>query len=294
MQGLGSGPISLFGTPELHERLLGPVARGERIAAFALSEEAAGSDVSALATSARRDGTGWVLNGQKCWISNAGLADFYTVVARTGEAPGAKGLSAFIVEAGTPGLATAPIQVISPHPLGTVTFEECRVPAANLLGAPGEGFKIAMATLDVFRSTVGAAALGFARRALHEAAHHARNRRLFGQALAQFQLTRGKVADMAVEIDAAALLIYRAAWLKDSGADRVTREAAMAKLFATESAQRIIDQAVQILGGQGVVAGSVLERLYRDIRPLRIYEGTSEIQKLIIAAQVLGPEEKRS
>ena len=288
MQGLGSGPISLFGTEAQRAVYLSAVARGKKVAAFALSEQEAGSDVAALATTAARDGDGYVLNGSKTWISNAGLADFYVVFARTGEAPGAKGLSAFIVEADAEGLAVSEaIRVIAPHPLGTLTFSDCHVPQSALLGAPGQGFKIAMATLDVFRSTVGAAALGMARRALDEALRRVRHRRVFGKALSEFQMTQAKLADMATEIDASALLVYRAAWRKDTGAERVTREAAMAKAYATEAAWRIIDHAVQLFGGLGVTDGTVVERLYRDIRPLRIYEGTTEIQKLVIAGQLL-------
>ncbi len=288
MQGLGSGPISLFGTEEQRAAYLPAVARGEKIAAFALSEKEAGSDVAALATTAERDGDHYVLSGSKTWISNAGIADFYVVFARTGEAPGAKGLSAFVVDADAEGLSvTEKIEVIAPHPLGTLSFEACRVPRSALLGQPGQGFKIAMATLDVFRSTVGAAALGMARRALDEALRHVRRRHVFGKALSDFQMTQAKLADMATEIDASALLVYRAAWCKDNGADRITREAAMAKAYATEAAWRIIDHAVQLFGGLGVTTGTTVERLYRDIRPLRIYEGTTEIQKMIIANQVL-------
>ena len=288
MQGLGSGPISLFGTEALKRRYLPDVAAGRRIAAFALSEPQAGSDVAALATAARRDGEDYVLDGEKTWISNGGIADFYVVFARTGEAPGAKGLSAFVVDADTPGLCIARrIDVIAPHPLATLRFAGARVPASRLLGKAGDGFKVAMATLDVFRSTVGAAALGFARRALDEAVGRVKARHAFGQALADFQITRQKLADMAVEIDAAALLVYRAAWTRDTQAERVTREAAMAKYYATEAAQRVIDRAVQLFGGEGVVSGAPVERLYREIRSLRIYEGTSEIQQLVIADQVL-------
>ncbi len=288
MQGLGSGPISLFGTEEQQQSYLPAVARGEKVAAFALSEREAGSDVAALATTAVREGEVYILNGSKTWISNAGVADVYVVFARTGEAPGAKGLSAFIVDAGAPGLAvTEKIDVIAPHPLGTLTFTDCRVPQHALLGAPGQGFKIAMATLDVFRSTVGAAALGMARRALDEALGHTKRRHVFGKALSDFQMTQARLAEMAMEVDASALLVYRAAWKKDSGAERVTREAAMAKAYATEAGWRIIDAAVQLFGGLGVTAGTPVERLYRDIRPLRIYEGTTEIQKIIIAGQVL-------
>jgi acyl-CoA dehydrogenase len=287
MQGLGAGPITLFGSEDLKQRYLPGVARGERIAAFALSEPEAGSDVAAVATTARRDGSNYVLDGTKTWISNGGIADQYVVFARTGEA-GARGLSAFVVEADAPGLRVAErIQVNAPHPLATLAFDGCRVPASQRLGGEGEGFKVAMATLDVFRATVGAAALGFARRALDEATAWSRERRAFGQPLAEFQLVQAKLAEMAVEVDAAALLVYRAAWVKDGGAARVTREAAMAKLYATEAAQRVVDAAVQLLGARGVVWNAPVERLYREVRALRIYEGTSEIQKLVIARQVL-------
>ncbi|HYG89192.1 MAG TPA: acyl-CoA dehydrogenase family protein [Azospirillum sp.] len=287
MQGLGSAPISMFGSEAQKRRHLPAVARGEAIAAFALSEPDAGSDVGAMTTRAVQDGDGYRLDGCKTWISNAGLADVYTVFARLGDAPGAKGLAAFVVEAGTPGISVERIPVMAPHPLGSVRFDGCRLPADALIGTPGDGFKIAMATLDVFRSTVGAAALGFARRALDEALARSRSRRVFGQRLADFQLTQAKIADMAVAIDAAALLVYRAAWTKDTTGGRVTREASMAKLFATESAQQVIDQAVQIFGGLGVTSGVTVEELYREIRALRIYEGASEIQKLVIAAKVL-------
>lgn len=291
MQGLGSGPITLFGSPEQQRHYLPDIVTGRRIAAFALTEPQSGSDVAATATSARCEGDTYVLDGTKTWISNAGIASQYVVFARTGEAPGAKGLSAFIVDADTPGLTVVErLDVIAPHPLGSLRFDRCRVPANRMLGQPGQGFRIAMATLDVFRSTVGAAALGFARRALDETVRHVRNRVLFGSRLADLQATRMRVSDMATEIDAAALLVYRAAWAKDNGAERVTREAAMAKLYATEAAQRVIDSAVQLLGGAGLLAGSVVERLYREIRPLRIYEGTSEIQKLVIAGQALGAD----
>ncbi len=288
MQGLGTGSISLFGGNELKAAYLPPVAAGQRIAAFALSEPEAGSDVAALATTARAEGNHYIIDGQKTWISNAGIADHYVLFARTGEGPGAKGLSAFVVDDGIPGLTIGEkIPVTAPHPLGTIAFEGCRVPAAQMLGAPGEGFKVAMATLDIFRATVGAAALGFARRALDEAVRRARERQIFGQALAEFQMTQHKIADMAVATDAAALLVYRAAWTKDARGVRVTRESSMAKLHATEAAQRVIDETVQIFGGHGVVVGGVPEQLYRDIRALRIYEGTSEIQRLVIAGQVI-------
>jgi acyl-CoA dehydrogenase len=287
MQGLGAGPITLFGADDLKQRYLPAVARGERVAAFALSEPEAGSDVAALRTTARRDGGDYVLDGTKTWISNGGIADQYVVFVRTGEA-GARGLSAFVVDADAPGLRVAErIQVNTPHPLATLVFDGCRVPARQRLGSEGEGFKIAMATLDVFRATVGAAALGFARRALDEAIGWTRERRAFGQAIAEFQLVQEKLAEMAVEVDAAALLVYRAAWVKDGGAARVTREAAMAKLYATEAAQRVVDAAVQLLGARGLVWNTPVERLYREVRALRIYEGTSEIQKLVIARQVL-------
>jgi acyl-CoA dehydrogenase len=289
MQGLGSGPITLFGSEALKQRYLPAVAAGEAIAAFALSEPEAGSDVAALATTATPDGPAHMrLDGQKTWISNGGIADFYVVFARTGEAPGARGLSAFVVDAENPGLSvTERIEVIAPHPLATLRFEACRVPLANRIGASGEGFKVAMATLDVFRSTVGAAALGLARRALDEALARARSRTLFGAPLGDLQMTQSALADMATAVDASALLVYRAAWTKDQGAPRVTREAAMAKLHATEAAQGVIDKAVQIFGGPGVTRGVKVEELYREIRALRIYEGASEVQKVVIARDVM-------
>ena len=287
MQGLGSGALSLAGNDEQRARYLGRVARGEAIAAFALSEPDAGSDVAAMACSARQEGDAYLLDGQKTWISNGGIADFYVVFARTGEAPGARGISAFIVDADTPGLAIAErIDVIAPHPLARLEFTACRIPAAQRIGAPGEGFKLAMRTLDVFRTSVAAAALGFARRAFDEALQRATSRRMFGGVLADFQLTQAKLADMATAIDSAALLTYRAAWMRDQG-QNVTREAAMAKLTATENAQSVIDAAVQMWGGLGVVSEQPVERLYREIRALRIYEGASEVQQLIIARDVL-------
>lgn len=287
MQGLGSAAITLFGNEQQKARYLPAVGRGEAIAAFAISEVNAGSDAGAMTTTAVQDGDHYVINGAKTWISNAGLADFYTVFARINDAPGAKGLAAFVVDAATPGLSVSErIDVIAPHPLGSLKFEDCRVPAANMLGKPGEGFKVAMSVLDVFRSTVGAAALGFARRAMEEAVRRSFDRVVFGTKLADYQLTQAKIADMAVAIDAAALLIYRAAWTKDVSGGRVTREASMAKLFATEQAQLVIDQAVQLYGGVGVISGVTVEKLYREIRALRIYEGTSEIQKLVIASKV--------
>jgi acyl-CoA dehydrogenase len=288
MQGLGSGAISLFGSDELRDRYLPGVADGRLVAAFALSEPEAGSDVAQVATTATPDGDGYVLDGEKTWISNGGIADLYTVFARTGEAPGARGLSAFVVDADAPGLRVAErIPVIAPHPLARIELDGVRVPAAQRLGAPGEGFKIAMATLDVFRPTVGAAALGFARRALDEALTRAATRELFGAPMAELQLVQAKLAEMALGVDASALLVYRAAWAKDVAGGRVTREAAMAKLHATETAQRVVDDAVQLFGGLGVTVGSVVERLYREVRALRIYEGASEVQQLIIARAAL-------
>jgi acyl-CoA dehydrogenase len=293
MQGLGTGSISLFGSDELKRRYLPPVRDGKTIAAFALSEPEAGSDVAALATTAKADGGEVRIDGEKTWISNGGIADHYVVFARSGEAGGARGLSAFVVDADAPGLSVAErIEVIAPHPLARLTFDGVRVPAANRLGQPGEGFKVAMATLDIFRATVGAAALGFARRALHETIEHASSRKLFGAPLADLQMTQGAIADSATEVDAAALLVYRAAWVKDVGpsglgAARVTREAAMAKMYATEAAQRVIDRAVQLHGGAGVTKGVKVEELYREIRALRIYEGATEVQKIVIAREAL-------
>jgi acyl-CoA dehydrogenase len=289
MQGLGTASISLFGAQELKARYLPPVRDGRAIAAFALSEPEAGSDVAALAATAKADGASHLrIDGTKTWISNGGIADHYVVFARTGEGPGAKGLSAFVVDADAPGLSvTERIEVIAPHPLATLRFDGVRVPLANRLGGPGDGFKVAMATLDVFRSTVGAAALGFARRALHETVERAATRKLFGAPLAELQLTQGAIADSASEVDASALLVYRAAWTKDQGAVRVTREAAIAKMFATEAAQRVIDRAVQLHGGLGVTKGVKVEELYREIRALRIYEGATEVQKVVIARELL-------
>ena len=288
MQGLGAGAISLYGSEEQKQAYLPGVARGAAIAAFALSELEAGSDVAALAMTARRDGEDYVLDGEKTWISNGGIADFYTVFARSDAAPGAKGLSAFIVDAGARGLEVVErIAVIAPHPLARLRFSGVRVPASRMIGQPGQGFAIAMGTLDVFRTTVGAAALGFARRAQDEALARATSRRLFGAALAALQLAQAALAENAVAIDAAALLVYRAAWAKDVGGGRVTREAAIAKLFATDEAQQVIDRALQLHGGLGVVSGSPVEILYREIRALRIYEGASDVQKIIIARQEL-------
>ena len=287
MQGLGSGAISLQGTPRQKERYLGRVARGEAIAAFALSEPDAGSDVANLQCAAHVEGDYAVLNGEKTWISNGGIADFYVVFCRTGEAPGPRGISAFIVDADTPGLEIAErIEVIAPHPLATLRFRNCRVPLTQRVGGAGEGFKVAMRTLDVFRTSVAAAALGFARRALDEALQRATSRRMFNQVLADFQLTQAKLAQMATTIDSSALLVYRAAWQRDQGRN-VTKEAAMAKLAATEGAQQVIDAAVQIFGGAGVVSGNAVEMLYREIRALRIYEGATEVQQLIIGRELL-------
>jgi acyl-CoA dehydrogenase len=287
MQGLGAGPISLFGTPE-QRGWLKRTRTGHAIAAFALTEPQSGSDVANIATTAGRTNDGYVLDGEKTWISNGGIADFYVVFARTEEGAGAKGLSAFLVPADVIGLSIAErIDVIAPHPLARVRFEQVRVPRSALIGAPGEGFKIAMATLDVFRATVGAAALGLARRALDEAIARVNARELFGGTLSYLQMVQASIAEMALDVDAAALLVYRAAWAKDNGAARVTREAAMAKLHATERAQIVIDKAVQLHGGDGVRDGHVVERLYREVRALRIYEGASEVQKVIIARQTL-------
>jgi acyl-CoA dehydrogenase len=287
MQGLGSGAISLHGTPEQRQAYLPRVASGEFIAAFALSEPNAGSDVAALGCEARADGDHFLLNGEKTWISNGGIADFYVVFARTGEASGARGISAFIVHAGTPGFEIAErIDVIAPHPLARLRFTQCRIPSSQRVGAPGEGFKVAMRTLDVFRTSVAAASLGFARRALDEALHRASTRKMFNGLLADFQLTQAKLAQMATAVDSAALLTYRAAWQRDQGRN-VTREAAMAKMTATESAQQVIDMAVQLWGGMGVMSEVPVERLYREIRALRIYEGATEVQLLIIAREML-------
>jgi acyl-CoA dehydrogenase len=287
MQGLGSGSISLAGTEDQKQRYLTKVARGEAIAAFALSEPDAGSDVAAMQCSARIEGDHAVLNGTKTWISNGGIADFYVVFARSGEAAGARGISAFIVDADTPGFAIAErIDVIAPHPLATLRFTKCRVPLTQRVGEAGEGFKVAMRTLDVFRTSVAAASLGFARRALDEALARATTRKMFNQTLADFQLTQAKLAHMATTVDSSALLTYRAAWQRDQGRN-VTREAAMAKMVATEGAQQVIDAAVQIWGGMGVVSGHIVERLYREIRSLRIYEGATEVQQLIIAKDLL-------
>jgi acyl-CoA dehydrogenase len=288
MQGLGTGAIALAGSETLKRTILPKVAAGEMISAFALSEAEAGSDVAAMCCTARSDGDHYVLSGEKTWISNGGIADVYTVFARTGEAPGTRGISAFVVLADDPGFAIAErIEVIAPHPLATIRFAETRIPAARRLGAPGEGFKIAMRTLDIFRASVAAAALGFARRALDEALAHVRRRPMFGATLADLQLTQARLGEMATMIDAAALLTYRAAWRRDVERQPTTQEAAMAKMAATESAQAVIDAAVQMFGGRGVKRGEVVESLYREIRALRIYEGATEVQKLIIARELL-------
>jgi alkylation response protein AidB-like acyl-CoA dehydrogenase len=293
MQGLGSGAITLDGTPELKARYLPRVARGEAIAAFALSEPDAGSDVAAMAMTARRDGNDWILDGEKTWISNGGIADFYVVFARQvepgqpAEKRGTKSIAAFVVDAGTPGFAIAErLDTMAPHPLARLAFTECRIQASQCLAEAGAGFKLAMRTLDVFRTSVAAASLGFARRALAEGLQRATTRPMFGQMLSELQLTQAKLADMALTVDSAALLTYRAAWRRDQG-HTVTREAAMAKLAATEGAQKVIDAALQLWGGAGVQSGQVVERLYRDIRALRIYEGASEVQQLIIARELL-------
>ena len=288
MQGLGSMPISLHGNPEQQKFWLPKIQSGHAISAFALSEPRSGSDVANLELMAKRQRNGYVLNGEKTWISNGGIADVYTVFARTGEGPGAKGLSAFIVPANTPGLLiTERIEAVSPHPLATLSFENLVLDADSMIGQPGDGFKIAMASLDNMRSTVGAAALGFARRAFQESITRSKSRVLFGAPLSDLQMIQGHLADMCVDIDASALLIYRAAWVKDSGAERITKEAAMAKLYATERAQVVIDKAVQIHGGDGVRKGHIVESLYREIRALRIYEGATDVQKIIIARNAL-------
>jgi acyl-CoA dehydrogenase len=288
MQGLGSGAIGLAGSPEIKAATLPKVRSGHWVAAFALSEKDAGSDVAAMSCAARAEGGHYVLDGEKTWISNGGIADVYTVFARTGEAPGARGISAFVVHPDDPGFSIAErIEVIAPHPLATLRFANCRVPANRLLGAPGEGFKIAMRTLDIFRASVAAAALGFARRALDEALAHAKTRKMFGATLADLQLTQAALGEMATSIDAAALLTYRAAWRRDVQGLPTTREAAMAKMTATETAQVVIDRAVQMFGGRGVTSGEMVERLYREIRALRIYEGATEVQRLIVGREIL-------
>ncbi|MFK7764656.1 MAG: acyl-CoA dehydrogenase family protein [Roseobacter sp.] len=288
MQGLGTGAITLFGTDAQKATWLPKTQAGEAIAAFALTEPGSGSDVANATMTATRNGSDYILNGEKTWISNGGIADVYTLFARTGEAPGTKGLSAFIVTPDAPGFEVVErLETIAPHPLATLRFTDCRIPGHAMIGAPGQGFKIAMSVLDVFRATVAAAALGFARRALDAALHRVTTRQIDGAALFDLQMVQGHIADMALDVDASALLIYRAAWTRDSGAPRITREAAMAKLFATDHAQDVIDKAVQLFGGDGVRSGSVVETLYREIRALRIYEGASDVQKVIIARQTL-------
>ncbi|MBO9441582.1 acyl-CoA dehydrogenase family protein [Phaeobacter italicus] len=288
MQGLGTGAISLFGTQAQQQEWLPLTRTGKAMSAFALTEPQSGSDVANSTMTATLDGDSYVLNGEKTWISNGGIADVYTLFARTGEAPGAKGLSAFIVPAGLPGFEVVErLDTIAPHPLARLRFSDCRIPKSALLGQSGQGFKIAMSVLDVFRSTVAAAALGFARRALDEALSRVSARHVQGAPLADLQMVQGHIADMALDVDAAALLVYRAAWAKDSGAARITREAAMAKLFSTDQAQLVIDKAVQLHGGDGVRRGEKVEELYRDIRALRIYEGASDVQRVVIARQTL-------
>jgi alkylation response protein AidB-like acyl-CoA dehydrogenase len=294
MQGLGSAPLSLAAGEPLRSLWLPRVAAGSSIAAFALSEPGAGSDVAAMQATARHDGPQYVLNGEKTWISNGGIAEFYVVFARTAAGSrrpdgsvSAEGISAFLMKPGDSGFTVAErIDAMAPHPLARLSFEDCRIPAARLVGAEGEGFKVAMRTLDVFRTSVAAAACGFARRALDEARAHARTRTIFGRPLADFQLTQAALAEMATALDSALLLTYRAAWLRDTGRG-FTGAAAMAKLTATENAQAVIDRALQLFGGRGVAQGEVVERLYREIRALRIYEGASEVLKLIVGAQAL-------
>jgi len=286
MQGLGSGAIGLAGSPAIRRAVLPKVRAGQWLAAFALSEKGAGSDVAAMSCAARHEDDAFVLNGEKTWISNGGIADVYCVFARTGEAPGARGLSAFVVYPDDPGFSIAErIDVIAPHPLATLRFENCRIPAERLLGVSGEGFKLAMRTLDIFRASVAAASLGFARRALDEATVHVRQRKMFGATLGDLQLTQAAIGDMATGVDAAALLTYRAAWRRDVQGLPTTKQAAMAKMAATETAQQVIDRAVQMFGGRGVKSGEMVERLYREIRALRIYEGATEVQKLIVARE---------
>ncbi|WP_019654038.1 acyl-CoA dehydrogenase family protein [Variovorax atrisoli] len=295
MQGLGSGAITLAGTPQQHADYLTAVAKGSKIAAFALSEPEAGSDVGAMAMRAEATTDGWKLDGEKTWISNGGIADFYCVFAKTDAAGGTRGITAFIVDAKTPGLDTsAHIDVMAPHPLATLRFESCVVPRTAQLGELNGGFKLAMRTLDIFRASVAGAALGMGRRALAEAIAHSKKRRMFGQTLADFQLTQAKLGEMAALIDGAALLTYRAAWMRDDAERRgapavgdVSAAAAMAKMCATENASRVIDMALQMHGGLGVKVGTKVESLYRDIRSLRIYEGATEVQQLIIGKSVL-------
>ena len=289
MQGLGTFAISQAAPEHLRDFWISRAIEGKAVAAFALTEPEAGSDVAAIKTTAKRDGDAYVINGRKRFISNAGVADFYTVFARTGtDANGRAALSAFVVGAKMPGFSVIErTAMIAAHPIGEIEFNGCRVPSEDMVGSEGDGFVLAMRTMDTFRASVGAAACGMAKRALDEAVRYAVTRKQFGRFLAEHQLIQEKLADMVTELDAARLLVYRAAYLKDAGSARTTREASEAKIYATEAACRIIDQAVQIHGGSGLVRGSVVERLYRDVRALRIYEGTSEIQKLIIANQLL-------
>ena len=288
MQGIGTGPIQLFGTEEQKAKYLGPCREGRHVAAFALTEPETGSDVASMSTSAVKDGNGYVLNGAKAWISNAGFADHYVVVARTGEAPGAKGLSAFIVDADAAGLEVgAPIEIMAPHPAANLTFTDVRLSGDALVGPPGQGFKVAMAIFDVFRGTVGAAATGLARRALDETLARVDRRKLFGDKMSKLQGVQMMLADMACDVDTAALVTYRAAWEKDVKGGRGSYQASLAKLVATEAAGRVVDKAVQLFGGLGVTQGSVVEKLYREARPMRIYEGASEVQKLVIARDLL-------
>jgi acyl-CoA dehydrogenase len=294
MQGIGSAGISLFGRPDTQAAYLPKVLSGEYVGALALTESQSGSDVANTQATARREGSDYIIEGTKAWISNAGIADYYITIVRTGEAPGAKGLSAFVVDADNPGLKVEEItDIMAPHPVGSLRFTNCRVSADRMLGQPGDGFKLAMATLDIFRPTAAAAALGLARRALDEALTWIQERKMFGQALAKFQNTQMRVADMAVDIDATALLVYRAAWIKDCGADRPTRSASMAKLFASEAAGRVADTALQLFGATGVKHGMTIERLYREARVMRIYEGASEIQRLIIGGNVIEQSNKQ-
>jgi len=288
MQGIGTGAIWLHGSDEQKAQYLEPARRGEKIAAFALTEPTTGSDVANIATTARKDGSDYILDGGKTFISNAPFADHYIVVARTGEGPGAKGLSAFIIDAGTKGMvAGEPIHLMAPHPVAPLTFENCRLPSSSMIGEPGKGFRIAMETFDIFRTSVGAACVGMARRAIDETLDRVNERRLFGGTMAEIPGVQSKLADMSIDLDVAALTVYRAAWMKDTTGGRCTREVSVAKYAATEAAGRIVDSAVQLFGGLGVTRGSVVEQLYREVRPARLYEGASEVQKLVIARNLL-------
>ncbi len=288
MQGIGTMAIRRFGTEAQREQYLEPCRRGQRIAAFALTEPETGSDVASMTTEARLDGSHYILNGAKTLISNAGMADHYLVVARTGEAPGARGLTMFLVDADTPGLHVSdPIEFIAPHPAASLRFEDCKVPVANRIGEAGQGFKAAMAAFDIFRPSVGAAGVGLARRALNETLAHTEQRRLFGKPMHGLEGVQMALADMATDLEGAALLVYRAAWAHDVRGERGAYEACMAKLAGSEAAGRIVDRAVQLLGGKGVTRGHIIEQLYREARPMRIYEGASEIQKLVIARNLI-------